>query len=104
MVKAPPTQHPLILRKPSRLLHLRLVCAGLIDRADRFSIFLNSNTLACGRLIRRAFALHELPSLIETVFSGEDEGNTLQHLYRDDAQIFADVIDEVRFSCHGRIC
>ena len=102
-MRVPSTQHPLILRELSRLLHLRLVCTGLAGRVDRPPIFLNSNTLACGRLIRRAFALHELPSLIETVFSGEGEGDTLHHLHRNDAQIFADVIDEARFSCHGRI-
>ena len=59
-------------------------------------LFLNFDTLACGRLIRRAFALHELPSLIEAIFSSKDEGNTIRCLTGDDAQTFVDVIDEVR--------
>jgi len=39
---------------------------------------------------------HELPSLIETIFSSKDEGNTIRCLPRDDAQTFIDVMDEVR--------
>ena len=61
------------------------------------SIFiLNSNTSACARLIRRTFDPHELPTLIEAVLSGKDDGDTVRRLLRDDAQTFIDVIDEVR--------
>jgi len=58
--------------------------------------FLNPNAPACERLIRRAFALHELPSLIEAISSGEDESDTIRCLRGDDAQTFIDVIDEAR--------
>jgi hypothetical protein len=57
-------------------------------------LLLNSNTPACGRLIRRAFASHELPSLIETIFSSKDESDAIHCLLGDDAQAFIDVIDE----------
>ncbi|KAF9645013.1 kinase-like protein [Thelephora ganbajun] len=49
---------------------------------------------ACGRLIRRAFTLNELPSLIEAIFSDKDERDAIHRLLRDDAQNFIDVIDE----------
>lgn len=52
--------------------------------------------LACRRLVRRAFAPHELPSLIEAIFPSEDEGDTIRSLLGDDVQTFIDVIDEVR--------
>ena len=54
------------------------------------------NISACGRLVRRAFALHELPSLIEVIFSSQDEGDTIRRLLGDDAQAFVDVIYEAR--------
>lgn len=50
----------------------------------------------CGRLIRRAFALHELPSLIEAIFASKDEVDAIRCLFGDDAQTFIDVVDEVR--------
>ena len=53
------------------------------------------NPLACGRLIRRATALHELSS-IEEIFSGRDEGDTIRCLLGDDPQTFIDMIDEAR--------
>lgn len=56
--------------------------------------FLNLNIPACGRLIRRAFTPHELPSLVEAIFLNEDEGDTIRSLLGDDAQAFIDVIDE----------
>ena len=40
--------------------------------------------------------MHELPTLIEAVLSGKDDGDTVRRLLRDDAQTFIDVIDEVR--------
>ena len=58
--------------------------------------FLNFNALACERLIRRAFAPHELPSLIEAIFSSKDEGDAIRGLLGDDAQTFIDMIDEAR--------
>ena len=55
---------------------------------------------ACGRLIRRlirrAFAPHELPYLIEAISSRNDAGDTIRSLLVDDAQIFVDVLDEAR--------
>jgi len=59
-------------------------------------LFLDSNTPVCRRLIRRAFALDELPSLIEAIVSTEDERDAICSLARDDAQTLIDVIDEVR--------
>jgi len=58
--------------------------------------FLNFDVLAYGRLIKRAFTPHELPSLIEATLSSEDEGDAIRRLLGDDAQAFIDVIDEVR--------
>ena len=51
---------------------------------------------ACGRLVRRAFAPHELPSLIEVIFSSQDESDTIRRLLGDDMQAFVDVMDEAR--------
>ena len=59
-------------------------------------IFLNLNTPACKRLIRRAFAPHELPSLLEEIFSSKDEADAIRCLFGDDAQTFIDVINEAR--------
>ncbi|KAF9644146.1 kinase-like protein [Thelephora ganbajun] len=49
----------------------------------------------CERLIRRAFAPHELPSLIGELFSSSDVGDTIRSLPKNDAQTFIDVISEV---------
>jgi len=57
---------------------------------------LNLNPPACRRSIRRAFVPHELPSLIEAIFSSEDEGGPIRPLLDDNTQIFIDVIDEAR--------
>ena len=51
---------------------------------------------ACGRLVRRTFAPHELPSLMEVIFSSQDEGDTIRRLLGDDEQAFVDVVDEAR--------
>ena len=51
---------------------------------------------ACGRLVRRTFAPHDLPSLIEVIFSSQDESDTIRRLLGDDAQAFVDVVDEAR--------
>ena len=60
--------------------------------------FLNLNTPACGRLIRHAFAPHDLPSLIETISSSKDESDAVHSLQGDDAQIFVDVMNEARYT------
>ena len=64
--------------------------------APQFFLLSNLNTPACGRVIGRAFAPHELPSLIEAIFSSKNEGTMISCLPRDDAQTFIDVMDEVR--------
>jgi len=72
-------------------------------KTDRSLILLlDLNTLACGRLIRRAFTLQELPALIKTIFSNKDERDAIRCLHRDDAQAFVDVIDEVGFTVARR--
>ena len=49
------------------------------------------------------FALHELPSLVEVIFSSRDEGDTIRRLLGDDEQAFVDVVDEAcRTSAHCR--
>ena len=63
--------------------------------APCYVTFLNFDTSACERLIRRTFALHELPSLIEAILS-KGANDTIHRLLRDDAQTFADVINEAR--------
>ena len=68
--------------------------ADFVRDIDYF-LLLNSIPPACGRLIRRAFTLHELPSLIESIFLSKDEGDTIRRLIGHDAQTFIDVIDEV---------
>ena len=51
---------------------------------------------ACRRLISRAFSPHELPSLIEEIFTRKDEGKMIGSLGRDAAQSLIDVVHEVR--------
>ena len=51
---------------------------------------------ACQRLIKRAFALHELPSLNEAVFSSADVDDIIRRICVGDAQAFIDVMNEVR--------
>ena len=58
------------------------------------SIAIDSQEQAWQRLITRAVPHHELPSLIETVFSGR-ETDVADRLKRSDAQAFIDIIDEV---------
>jgi serine/threonine protein kinase len=57
---------------------------------------LSNSPEPCGRLIRRAFAPHELPSLVEAIVSSNDADNTIRSLVGDNAQTFVDVIDEAR--------
>ena len=58
------------------------------------SIVIDSREKAWQRLIARAVPLDELPSLIETVFSGK-ETNIVYRLKGSDAQAFIDIMDEV---------
>jgi len=51
------------------------------------------------RLITRAVPPGELPSLIETIFSGR-KSNVVGHLRGSDAQAFIDIMDEVRHHAH----
>ena len=68
----------------------------MIIRSTDWSRSLKFNILVYGGLVRRAFALHELSSLIEAILSSQDEGDTIVHLLGDDAQAFVDVMDEAR--------
>ena len=71
-----------------------LLCEKLIPPPHFY--FSTSNVAACGRLVKREFAPHELPSLIEAIFSSNDGDEMIRCLPRDDAQTFIDVIDEAR--------
>jgi hypothetical protein len=42
------------------------------------------------------FAPHELPSLVEAIFSNNDADDAIHCLIGEDAQTFVDVIDEAR--------
>lgn len=77
-----------------------VVESTLYEAQDRFggittTPFPASNAPAVGRLIERAFALSERPSLIESVVSSKDESDAIHDLKEEDAQSFIDVIDEV---------
>lgn len=54
------------------------------------------NTPACARLVNRIFNLTELASLIEEIFSSEEEIRMVHCLCADDAQTFVDVMHQVR--------
>jgi len=66
-----------------------------------FLIFLDFYIQTCQPLIIRAFALHELPSLVEAVFSSTNANDAIRRLCVDDAQT-VDVMDEVRFTLSER--
>ena len=68
--------------------------AALVSGTDCFYF----DTPAYERLIRRTFAPHELPSLIEAVFSSEDVSEAVRCLPGDEFQIFIDVTAEARFT------
>ena len=72
---------------------LQLLCGVLITPSLPP---LDFDTPACGRLIRREFALHELPFLIEEILSNKDERDTIRSLIGGDIQILIDVMDEAR--------
>ena len=63
------------------LIALRFICLGY-------------KTVACRRLTGRAFAPHELSSLIDEILSKEDGTGSIRCLTADDAQKLIDVIDE----------
>lgn len=58
----------------------------------------NPTPPVCARLVKRTFASSELPLLLEGIFSSDDESNSIHHLDGDDAQNFADVMDEARLT------
>ena len=68
------------------------LCRSLIN----LRLFLNYDTAACGRLLKRKFALRELPSIVDSILSSSSEGETIRGLPVGDAQAFIDVVDEVR--------
>ena len=68
------------------------LCRTLIN----LRFFLNYDATARGRLLRRKFALRELPSIIDTILSSSSEGETIRCLPVSNAQAFIDVVDEVR--------
>lgn len=74
-----------------------LIPYGILISLPGSFFSLNPDTLACGRLIRREFAPHEFPSLVEAIFANKDT-DTIRGLVRDDAQDFVDVIDEACFT------
>lgn len=82
-------------------LSLQTLCGVLIDIR---SFFLNCNTPACERLVRRRFDQQELPSLIDAVLSSNSGGETIRSLSARDAQTLIDVIDEVHSTaaCHHK--
>jgi len=59
--------------------------------------FLGPNISACERLLRGGFDRNELAFLIEAIFSSEEEVKMICCLNVYDAQIFIDVIDQVRY-------
>ena len=78
------------------MVRLQLRLRRPVWNADCSLILSQPRRPACGRLIRRAFTLHELPSLVEAIFSNNNASETIRSLLGDDAQTFVDVIDEVR--------
>ena len=60
------------------------------------SILVDLDAPACRRLINHAFSPHEVVSLIETIFTSQDEIKMIGYLRGDNAQTFIDVIHDVR--------
>jgi len=63
------------------------------------SVAVDPQEQAWQRLIARAVPPGELPSLIETIFSGR-KSNVVGRLRWSDAQAFIDIMDEVRHHAH----
>jgi len=76
----------------SRPLPLLAFCGMLINPPCS----LDDNTTAYGRLISRAFALHELPSLTVPILSSTGESGGIRCLSMGDAQRLVDTMDEAR--------
>ena len=66
-------------------------------RSRRLSIPVGSDGPTCKRLISRTFLPHERISLIEAIFTSQDEINAIGRLSGDDIQAFIDAIHKVRF-------
>ena len=66
-------------------------------RSRRLSIPVGSDGPTCKRLISRTFLPHERISLIEAIFTSQDEINAISRLSGDDIQAFIDAIHKVRF-------
>lgn len=81
---------PLYLMVVRHCLHPCIPCVMLI---------LHDNA-ACERLISRTFSPHELPPLIEAIFSSEDEDKTIRSLPVGDAQTLINTMDEARSTFH----
>jgi len=88
-----PTKPPQPLDPKVRLSPTFTILYGIPIPPDPSSF--NPNTSACGRLIRREFAPHELSSLIEVILTSKDASEMIRCLSADDVQTFVDVIDEV---------
>jgi len=76
------------LSPPSFVFRVVLIVCGL-------PFCLKFDITALQRLIKRAFALHEFPSLAEAVFLSTDAGGMIHRLCVDDAQALIDAIAEV---------
>ena len=77
-------------------------------RSQRRSIHVGSDGPTCKRLISRTFLPHERISLIEAIFTSQDEVNAINYLRGDDLQAFIDAIHKVRthipsFPGHGQL-
>ena len=59
------------------------------------SILVEPEAPACRRLISLAFSIHEVTSLIETIFENEAEVRMVRGLSGDAAQTFIDVVHKV---------
>jgi len=59
------------------------------------SVLIDLDAPVCRRLISRAFSPHEMISLVEAIFTRQDEVKIVDYLRGDDVQTFIDVIDEV---------
>lgn len=65
---------------------------------DGSSLDLDSGSPACKRLISGSFAQSEVISLIEKIYTSQDEIEMTHGLCEDDAQTFIDVVYEVRLA------
>jgi len=97
-LEVPTPCHRIVLAAPPPPLQQRMVrlsppFADLVPNPR--SISPSKFPPAVWRLIKRAFAVPDRSSLIESVFSSKDGSNMVRDLRGDDAQSFIDVIDEV---------